>query len=195
MNKHFSIFAVLISALSLTSCQLSSSSSIDNISSPTFSSSHMISSEIISSEITSSSIEVSSTSTYSSSVISDIYEQRREYYNIPANYVERNQKYYEHNQVAAYIAIYQDLPSNYSEKPVNGETKIGGVHQNREQQLPLMLTYTEIDVNTYIPNARGTHRIVYSNTFRIFYTADHYKSFKEYIGYDNFISDYSMNME
>lgn len=186
MNKHFSIFAILVSALSLTSCQLSSSSSIDNISSPTSSSSHMISSEIIS-----SSIEISSAS---SSVISDIYEERREYYNIPVNYVERNEEYYEHNQVAAYIAIYQDLPSNYSEKPVNGETKIGGVHQNREQQLPLMLTYTEIDVNTYIPNARGAHRIVYSNTFRIFYTSDHYRSFTEYIGYDNFISNYSMDI-
>ena len=100
-------------------------------------------------------------------------------------------------EVAEYIHIYEKLPSNYltkkqamelgwdnskgnlwdvTDKGVIGGDKFG----NREGLLPKESgrQYFECDVN-YEGGYRGGERIVYSNDGLIFYTKDHYKSFKQ----------------
>ena len=181
MNKATKLLILPLTLLLLGSCGPTASSTV-NTSSPS------VTSTPVSSEIPASSeIPVSSGSDEEAK-----YQQNFLKYNIPAGYVEKSGTYYEHEKLAAYIAVYNALPSNYKNQPTkDGEVKIGGVHQNREQRLPTYLTYIEIDVNTYFPKARGQHRIVYSNDFRIFYTANHYGSFTEYLGYQNWTANFS----
>ena len=99
--------------------------------------------------------------------------------------------------VAEYIHTYNKLPSNYltkkqamdlgwesskgnlwdvTDKGVIGGDKFG----NREGLLPKEKgrQYYECDVN-YEGSYRGGERLVYSNDGLIFYTKDHYKSFKQ----------------
>lgn len=99
--------------------------------------------------------------------------------------------------VAEYIHTYEKLPSNYLTKreamdlgwdsskgnlwDVTDEGIIGGdKFGNREGLLPKEngRTYYECDVN-YEGGYRGAERLVYSNDGLIFYTKDHYKSFKQ----------------
>ncbi len=100
-------------------------------------------------------------------------------------------------EVAEYIHLYEKLPSNYltkkqamdlgwdsskgnlwdvTDKGVIGGDKFG----NREGLLPKEKgrQYYECDVN-YEGSYRGGERIVYSKDGLIFYTKDHYKSFKQ----------------
>lgn len=100
-------------------------------------------------------------------------------------------------KVAEYIHTYDKLPSNYltkkkamdsgwdsskgnlwdvTDKGVIGGDKFG----NREGHLPKEKgrQYYECDVN-YEGGYRGGERLVYSNDGLIFYTNDHYKSFKQ----------------
>ena len=100
-------------------------------------------------------------------------------------------------EVAEYIHIYEKLPENYltkkramelgwdnskgnlwdvTDKGVIGGDKFG----NREGLLPKEQgrQYFECDVN-YEGGYGGGERIVYSNDGLIFYTQDHYKSFKQ----------------
>ena len=100
-------------------------------------------------------------------------------------------------EVAEYIHTYEKLPSNYLTKrqamdlgwdsskgnlwDVTDEGIIGGdKFGNREGLLPKEngRTYYECDVN-YEGGYRGAERLVYSNDGLIFYTKDHYKSFKQ----------------
>ncbi len=110
-----------------------------------------------------------------------------------ASEVVENGKYISKDNVALYIFTYHKLPSNYMTKSEAGShisehwtnenmASIGGdVFHNREGLLPETSgrTYVEVDIN-YQGGSRNAERIVYSNDGFIFYTDDHYDSFKLY---------------
>lgn len=100
-------------------------------------------------------------------------------------------------EVAEYIYLYGELPSNYISKSeardlgwisdegnlweVTDEMSIGGDRfGNREGLLPEEegRVYYECDVN-YEGGYRGAERLVFSNDGLIFYTDDHYESFTQ----------------
>ena len=181
--KKVSILLILpLFSLILVGCSASNISS-----SPVDSSNISYVSSTINSQQTNST-EISSTS---SSTYVDIYEERRISFGIPENYVEKSGWYSEHDKVAAYIAIYHTTPENFVEKMTKpGQCRLAGVHYNREKRLPTYLTYTEIYVDTTYGQSPGRNRIVFSNNYRIFFTNNHYESFTEYIGYNNYTSNY-----
>ena len=105
------------------------------------------------------------------------------------------ESYISHEEVAAYLHAYGELPINYIVKDdaydlgfsakkdnmgkVAPEFAIGGDEfGNREGLLPKAKNrqYYECDVNM-VNGKRGDCRIVYSNDGLIFFTADRYKSF------------------
>ena len=90
--------------------------------------------------------------------------------------------------VSVYIYTYHKLPNNYKKKGVFNKKNYsletlescgGDVFYNRELLLPLATgrVYTECDID-YTGGNRNAKRIVYSSDFLIFYTDDHYESFK-----------------
>ncbi len=104
------------------------------------------------------------------------------------------------DSVAAYLCKFDKLPSNYIGKDeaialVEEETgreftkwnfnpwtafdfMVGGdVYENSDGLLPKG-SYHEADVD-YYDSSRGTKRLVYASDCVIYYTADHYKSFKK----------------
>jgi guanyl-specific ribonuclease Sa len=104
------------------------------------------------------------------------------------------------DSVAAYLCKFDKLPSNYIGKDeaitlVEEETgreftkwnfnpwtafdfMVGGdVYENSDGLLPKGF-YHEADVD-YYDSSRGTKRLVYASDCVIYYTADHYKSFKK----------------
>ena len=105
--------------------------------------------------------------------------------------VYKDQPYNSKYEVAIYVHYYHELPKNYYTKAESREhnfskewteenkMSIGGDHfGNREGLLPAGVKYTECDINskgTY----RGAERIVFSDTFVVYYTADHYRTFEE----------------
>lgn len=189
MKKVRALLILPIIGLMIVGCSSQNTSSTLDSSSTTNISSSVISSSELDSTSSESTIEISSSS--SSSTYVDIYEERRISFNIPENYVEKTGWYSEHDKVAAYIAIYHTTPENFvtnMTKP--GQCKLAGVHYNREKHLPTYLTYTEIYVDTTYGQSAGRNRIVFSNNYRIFFTDNHYESFKEYIGYNNYTSNY-----
>lgn len=117
---------------------------------------------------------------------------------INQNRIEKNQDYSKPEDVAEYIHIYQQLPPNYITKDealalgwknnegnlweVTDKKCIGGdIFGNREGLLPKSegRIWRECDVN-YYGGYRGGERIVYSNDGLIYYTDDHYASFKQF---------------
>ncbi|WP_407415607.1 ribonuclease domain-containing protein [Methanobrevibacter sp.] len=99
------------------------------------------------------------------------------------------------DEVAAYIKEFHKLPSNYITKseakalgwnggPLKnyapGKSIGGDVFTNREKSLPkTSAKYIECDINAN-GTSRGPERIIYnSETFQVYYTSDHYKTFKE----------------
>jgi len=105
--------------------------------------------------------------------------------------------YYSATDVAAYIHTYKQLPSNYLTKneamdlgwdsdkgnlwDVTDKMVIGGdIFGNREGLLPDKKgrAWYECDVN-YTGGFRNAHRIVFSNDGLIYYTSNHYASFKK----------------
>ena len=107
------------------------------------------------------------------------------------------QAYSGKTEVANYLHIYSELPPNYITKEeamsmgwisregnlwdVAYGMSIGGDRfGNREGLLPIEKgrQYFECDIN-YRGGYRGAERIVYSNDGLIFYTEDHYKTFKQ----------------
>lgn len=103
------------------------------------------------------------------------------------------------NDVALYLYTFHKLPSNYvtkdsGERPAGSSTRIGGDYFSNKASdsptglcLPNLYKYTECDVDASGTSSsqRGTHRIVYSFSFKIFYTYDHYEHWQEYLGYNN----------
>ncbi len=117
---------------------------------------------------------------------------------IDQNRIEKNQDYSKPEDVAEYIHIFQQLPPNFIAKDeaialgwknnegnlweVTDKKSIGGdVFGNREGLLPKSegRVWRECDVN-YYGGYRGGERIVYSNDGLIYYTDDHYASFKQF---------------
>jgi guanyl-specific ribonuclease Sa len=111
--------------------------------------------------------------------------------------IEEDGHYYTKNDVAEYIHLYGKLPENFitkneaedlgwvaskgnlwevSDKLVIGGDKFG----NREGLLPKASgrVWYECDVN-YEGGFRGDDRIVFSNDGLIYFTSDHYASFKK----------------
>ena len=103
--------------------------------------------------------------------------------------------YYSAFDVSLYLHTYGRLPDNYMTKDEARELgweggsveeyapghAIGGDEfGNREGLLPKAdgRQYFECDIDTKGADSRGSHRLVYSNDGLIYYTADHYESFK-----------------
>lgn len=112
----------------------------------------------------------------------------------PVHVVEDGQ-YCTVDEVSAYIKLFHKLPSNFITKnqaralgwnggPLNdfapGRSIGGDVFTNREGVLPrTSARYIECDINAN-GTSRGPERIVYnSETFQVYYTADHYRTFRE----------------
>ena len=113
--------------------------------------------------------------------------------------LDRNGSYTTKEDVALYIHLYGELPSNFITKseaedlgwsggglePYAPGKCIGGdKFGNREGLLPDApgRTWTECDIDTLGANSRGAKRIVFSNDGLIFYTDDHYESFTQLYG-------------
>lgn len=111
--------------------------------------------------------------------------------------LDENAQYTSAQDVALYIHTYDKLPSNYITKgeamdlgwesskgnlwDVTDNMSIGGdKFGNREGILPKEVgrIYYEADIN-YQGGFRGAERIVFSNDGLIFYTEDHYETFKQ----------------
>ena len=97
-------------------------------------------------------------------------------------------------EVAAYIYVYDKLPSNYItkaeardlgwsggsvEKVAKGKCIGGDLFGNYEEQLPEKSgrVYHECDIDTLGYKDRGSRRIIYSDDKLIYYTGDHYRNF------------------
>ncbi|MGF3226301.1 ribonuclease domain-containing protein [Facklamia sp. P12932] len=105
--------------------------------------------------------------------------------------VQEEAFYYNLEQVAAYIHQYNRLPANYITKEEatkqNWSTAdpiyviAGNRFGNREGKLPKKKgrQYYEADIQAGYSHHRGSERIVYSNDGLIYYTDDHYDSFKQ----------------
>lgn len=110
--------------------------------------------------------------------------------------VKKGESYSTRDEVAAYIFEFHTLPPNYIKKAeaqklgwdnakgnlwkVTGQKSIGGDRfGNLEGLLPKAngRQYYECDID-YYGGYRGAKRIIYSNDGLIFYTDDHYKTFK-----------------
>ncbi|MDO5851140.1 MAG: ribonuclease domain-containing protein [Methanobacteriaceae archaeon] len=89
---------------------------------------------------------------------------------------------------------FNKLPNNYITKkearslgwtggslePYAPGKSIGGdIFTNREKVLPSASKYIECDIDTNGSDSRGAKRIVYSEDKKIYYTNDHYKTFKQ----------------
>jgi ribonuclease T1 len=111
--------------------------------------------------------------------------------------VKKGQNYSTKDEVAAYIHQFKELPPNFITKKeaeklgwdnskgnlweVTKQKSIGGDgFGNMEGLLPKASgrKYYECDIN-YKGGYRGAERIVYSNDGLIFYSNDHYKTFKK----------------
>lgn len=103
--------------------------------------------------------------------------------------------YYSAFDVSLYLYNYGKLPENFItkeearklgweggsvEKVAPGYAIGGDVFENREGLLPDAggRIYYECDVDTKGADSRGAHRLVFSNDGLIYYTWDHYETFK-----------------
>ncbi len=95
--------------------------------------------------------------------------------------------------VALYLHLYDELPSNFITKaearelgweggaldPYAKDKCIGGdVFGNYEENLPTDDEYHECDIDTLNASSRGAKRLVYSDDGDIYYTEDHYNTFE-----------------
>ncbi len=111
--------------------------------------------------------------------------------------LDKNQAYYSMEDVAGFLLKYGELPKNYLTKrqamsrgwnsssgnlwKVTDKGVIGGDNfGNREGQLPKKSgrRYFEADVE-YTGGRRNAHRLVFTNDGLVYYTSNHYKTFKE----------------
>ena len=131
---------------------------------------------------------------------SSVCDSRYSYGNkgTPKN-LDENNYYYSKDDVALYLVTFHKLPENYVNKDgdlnkAGSSTRIGGDYfSNRSDDsptglcLPAYANLTECDVDSSGTSGskRGTKRLVYSMSFKIFYTDDHYDHWQEYLGYNN----------
>ena len=111
--------------------------------------------------------------------------------------VEKGKPYSTANEVAAYIHKFRQLPPNFISKleaqklgwdqakgnlwQVADRMSIGGDRfANREGKLPVASgrQYYKCDID-YRGGFRGAKRLVYSNDGLVFYSEDHYKTFRQ----------------
>ena len=117
----------------------------------------------------------------------------------PKPTLDRNGSYTTKEDVALYIHLYGELPSNFItkaeaedlgwsggglEKYAPGKCIGGDRFGNYEGLLPKApgRTWTECDIDTLGKSSRGAKRIVFSNDGLIFFTDDHYESFTQLYG-------------
>ena len=108
--------------------------------------------------------------------------------------LDKDGEYTSKEDVALYIHLYGELPSNFITKKeakklgwsggsledyAPGKSIGGDVFGNREGVLPDYGKYHECDIDTKGKKKRGAKRIVYSDDGRVYYTDDHYKSFTQ----------------
>ncbi len=108
--------------------------------------------------------------------------------------LDKNGTYTTKEDVALYIHLYGELPSNFITKDeardlgwegggledyAPGKCIGGDRFGNYEGLLPKApgRTWTECDIDTLGKSSRGAKRIVFSNDGLIYYTDDHYESF------------------
>lgn len=118
--------------------------------------------------------------------------------------VRETDAYTDETSVAIYIKLFGHLPSNYITKrearskgweggklePFAAGKSIGGDRfGNYEEKLPKNTTYKACDIDTK-GKKRGAKRLVYSKERRVFYTADHYRSFVELVFEDEDEKEY-----
>ena len=113
--------------------------------------------------------------------------------------IEEDGWYYSAFDVSLYLNVYGHLPENYITKDearklgweggsveqyAPGYAIGGDVFGNREGLLPEApdRVYYECDVDTKGLDSRGSNRLVFSNDGLIYYTSDHYESFKLLFG-------------
>ena len=106
-------------------------------------------------------------------------------------YIDPDGSYDSAEDVALYLYLYKELPSNYITKKeaqdlgwsggsveqyAEGKCIGGSNYGNYEGILPEG-KYHECDIDTLGASSRGTKRIVYSTDGNIYYTDDHYETF------------------
>ena len=111
--------------------------------------------------------------------------------------------YYTELEVAIYLYQYGVLPMNYITKDDAGDlgwtggsveyyldgAAIGGdVYRNLSGALPKGkdLTYYECDLDTNGYQPRGAKRLIFSNTGCVYYTEDHYTTFVQLLGEEDY---------
>lgn len=109
--------------------------------------------------------------------------------------IDKDGEYTSPEDVALYIHTYRTLPKNYITKNEakhlgwdSGEGNLdevapgksigGDRYGNYEKKLPTNEKYKECDVN-YRGGYRGAERLIYTSGGTVYYTNDHYKSFKK----------------
>ncbi len=109
--------------------------------------------------------------------------------------IDKDGEYTSPEDVALYIHTYRTLPGNYITKNEakrlgwdSGEGNLdevapgksigGDRYGNYEKKLPKNEKYKECDVN-YRGGYRGAERLIYTSGGAVYYTNDHYKSFKK----------------
>ncbi|MBR2812004.1 MAG: hypothetical protein IKD69_11550 [Solobacterium sp.] len=104
-------------------------------------------------------------------------------------------QYQTKDAVAYYIYTYHHLPDNYMTKSqarkygwesgplyriVEGRSIGGDTYGNYEETLPVIDgKYIECDIDTLGKKSRGAKRIVYDDSFNVYYTEDHYETFEK----------------
>ena len=120
-----------------------------------------------------------------------------DYIELPSteNYLDEDGSYTSKGDVGLYIHLYGKLPPNFItkkqaqalgwnggslEKYAPGKCIGGSYFGNYEGLLPSKdgRIYTECDIDTLGETSRGAKRIVFSNDGLIYYTEDHYESFR-----------------
>ncbi len=109
--------------------------------------------------------------------------------------IDKDGEYTSPEDVALYIHTYYTLPKNYITKneakrlgwdsgdgnldeAAPGKSIGGDRYGNYEKKLPKNEKYKECDVN-YHGGYRGAERLIYTSGGTVYYTNDHYKSFKK----------------
>lgn len=104
------------------------------------------------------------------------------------------ERYYDLENVVLYLDTYGELPPNYITKKeaqalgwsggslerFQSGAAIGGDRFGNYEKLLPKGSYTECDIDTKGKD-RGAKRLVFSSDGRYYYTANHYKTFNEYV--------------
>ena len=107
--------------------------------------------------------------------------------------IDEDGSYTTKEDVALYIHTYGRLPSNFITKkqaeklgwsggslePYAPGKCIGGNRFGNYEKLLPDGNYKECDIDTLGKKSRGAKRLIYSDDGRIYYTADHYKTFTQ----------------